>query len=67
MPSSFPHRTSRAASRSITAQARHELIAQAAYLRSESQGFAGDPRLDWLAAEAEVDANLTKGRIKVLD
>jgi histone H1/5 len=49
----------------VTAQRRHELIAQAAYLRSESQGFLGDAAADWLAAEAEVDDRLTKAGIKV--
>ena len=49
----------------ITAQMRHELVAQAAYLRSESQGFLGDADADWIAAEAEVDERLAKGGIKV--
>ena len=52
-------------SKPITAQRRHELVAQAAYFRSESQGFLGDAAADWLAAEAEVDARLAKAGIKV--
>lgn len=53
------------AAKTITAQMRHEQIAQAAYLRSESQGFLGDADADWIAAEAEVDERLAKGGIKV--
>lgn len=49
----------------ISAQQRHDLVAQAAYLRSESQGFFGDAAADWLAAETEVDARLVKAGIKV--
>ena len=30
-------------------------IAEAAYLRAEARGFAGDPVEDWLEAEIEVD------------
>ncbi len=58
-------KTAAAKSKTITAQARHELIAQAAYLRSESQGFLGDSAADWLAAESEVDTRLAKAGIKV--
>ena len=44
----------------ITPEQRHQLIAEAAYLRAESRGFdAGDPLDDWLQAEQEVDARLT--------
>ena len=36
---------------------RHRAIAERAYLRAASRGFlGGDPISDWLAAEAEVDA-----------
>ena len=35
-----------------------QFIAEAAYLRSEANGFCGDAREDWLTAEAEVDARL---------
>lgn len=49
----------------LTAQARHELIAQAAYLRSESQGFMGDAAQDWTAAEAEIDERLAKAGIRI--
>jgi hypothetical protein len=57
--------TARASAKTIEASARQEMIAQAAYLRSESQGFLGDAEADWLAAEAEVDARLAKAGIKV--
>lgn len=41
---------------------RSALIARAAYFRSQSRGFApGHEMADWLAAEAEVDAELLKG------
>ena len=43
----------------LTAEARHALIAETAYLRAERRGFApGQETDDWLAAEAEVDALL---------
>jgi hypothetical protein len=38
------------------------LIARAAYFRAMNRGFApGDEVADWLAAEAEVDAELLRG------
>jgi Protein of unknown function (DUF2934) len=41
---------------------RHEIIAQAAYLRAERRGFAPGYEIeDWLAAEMEVDTGLTLG------
>lgn len=41
---------------------RHEIIAQAAYFRAKHRGFASGHELDdWLAAEAEVDSELTAG------
>ena len=47
----------------ISAEARHALIAQAAYLRAERRGFApGHESDDWFAAEAEVDALLRAGQ-----
>ena len=43
----------------ISADARHTMIAEAAYLRAERRGFApGHETEDWLAAEIEVDALL---------
>lgn len=54
----------RAAAGQITLAERHRLIAEAAFLRSESQGFTGDPCADWLAAEAEIDARLSRAGIK---
>jgi len=43
----------------LTPEARHALIAEAAYLRAERRGFApGQETDDWLEAEAEVDALL---------
>lgn len=54
-----------AARRSISAAERHQLIAEAAYLRSEAQGFLGDAREDWLIAEQEIDAHLRKTKLRV--
>ena len=43
----------------LTAQERHALVAQAAYFRAEARGFAaGGEFEDWVAAEAEVTAQL---------
>jgi type IV secretory pathway TrbL component len=48
-------------SRSINTDQRHHLIAIEAYLRAEQRGFCGgDPLADWLAAEAEIDARLSR-------
>jgi hypothetical protein len=47
----------------LTPEARHALIAEAAYLRAERRGFApGHETEDWLAAEAEVDDLLKVGQ-----
>ncbi len=51
----------------ISSAERHQMISEAAYLRSEAQGFGGDGRQDWLDAEAEVDARLVKAKIKIVD
>ena len=58
---------SKPAVRQIGADDRHRMIAEAAYLRGESQGFLSDEREDWAIAEAEVDARLAKAKIKVRD
>jgi hypothetical protein len=50
----------------ISAAARRQLIAEAAYLRAEACGFFSDEREDWLLAEAEVDERLAKAHVKVL-
>lgn len=45
----------------MAAEARHEMIATAAYLRAEQRGFCGGDSLDdWLAAESEVDQRLRR-------
>ena len=41
------------------------MIAEAAYLRGEAQGFLSDEHEDWLLAEAEIDTVLKKARIEV--
>jgi hypothetical protein len=43
---------------------RAALISEAAYYRAEKRGFApGHETEDWLAAEADVDANLLQGAV----
>ncbi len=38
------------------------MIEKMAYLFAEQRGFAGgDPTQDWLVAESEIDASITKG------
>ncbi len=45
----------------ITPEERQALVARAAYLRAQARGFApGYEVEDWLAAEAEVDAQLKR-------
>jgi hypothetical protein len=53
--------------RRITAGERHQMIAEAAYLRGEAQGFCSDEREDWLLAEAEVDMLLAKANVALAD
>jgi hypothetical protein len=46
----------------VDPQQRAMLIARAAYFRAMDRGFApGNEVADWLAAEAEVDAELLRG------
>ena len=52
--------------RSITASEHRQMIAEAAYLRGESQGFLTDEREDWLLAEAEINVRLLKAQIDVV-
>lgn len=45
--------------RGMSAGQRQQMIAEAAYYRAEGRGFTdGDPFLDWLDAEREIDALL---------
>jgi hypothetical protein len=47
--------------RIISNDVRHNLIAEAAYYRAQRRGFQnGDPVEDWLAAEAEIDEQLSE-------
>ena len=47
----------------VSPEARHAMIAEAAYLRAERRGFApGREMEDWLAAEKEIDALLNSGQ-----
>lgn len=48
----------------VDPQQRGALIARAAYFRAMQRGFApGNEVHDWLAAEAEVDAELLRGTV----
>jgi DUF2934 family protein len=48
-----------------TPEDRQSMIAKAAYLRAERRNFAPGHELeDWLAAEAEVDRQLGKQRLR---
>jgi Protein of unknown function (DUF2934) len=45
----------------LSAEQRRSLIAERAYLRAEGRGFeGGDPIIDWLESEREVDALLSQ-------
>jgi len=45
----------------VSADQRHAMIAERAYLRAELRGFqGGDPLEDWLEGEKEVDALLSQ-------
>ena len=45
----------------VSDEQRRQMIAEAAYYLAENREFAGgDPRQDWLAAEADIDARLAE-------
>jgi len=44
----------------ITPEQRYCMVAEAAYYHAERQGFMGDPVQNWIAAEAEIAAILSK-------
>jgi hypothetical protein len=47
----------------VSAERRHAMIAESAYLRAAARGFSGgDPVADWLESEREVDALLSSAR-----
>lgn len=47
------------ASETISDEQRRQMIADAAYFRAERRGFnGGDPLLDWVEAEVEIDSRL---------
>ena len=57
-----PAPPSRMTTSSISADKRHAMIAENAYLRAAARGFrGGDPVADWLASERDVDALLSDG------
>lgn len=46
----------------ITAEERHQMIAEAAYYLAEKRGFeGGDPQADWLEAESAIEAQIGIG------
>lgn len=49
-----------AAKSAITPEQRYCMVAEAAYYHAERHGFLGDPMQDWIAAEAEISALLSK-------
>jgi len=53
--------------RQISSAERRGMIAEAAYLRSEAQGFHSDEQEDWLLAEVEVDNLLIRADVIVSD
>jgi hypothetical protein len=48
------------AKRRITNEERHQMIARVAYGYAERANFHSDPVNDWLAAEREIDAQLSR-------
>lgn len=44
----------------LTPEARHSMIAQAAYMKSRQRDYPGDPVADWLQAEAEIGRALAE-------
>jgi hypothetical protein len=50
--------------RTLSESERRHMIAEAAYYLAENRGFAdGDPMRDWIAAEAQIEAQLREGRL----
>lgn len=50
----------------VSAESRHRMISETAYYLAEQRGFEGndeDRLLDWLQAEAEIDARLAQREI----
>jgi predicted nucleic acid-binding Zn-ribbon protein len=46
----------------VDPEQRSRMIAEAAYFRAEQRGFeGGDPLVDWVEAEAEIDSKLSNG------
>jgi hypothetical protein len=43
----------------VSSEQRRAMIAEHAYLKAERRGFLGDPVVDWLESEKEVDALLS--------
>jgi hypothetical protein len=43
----------------LTLEEKHNMIAEAAFLRFKQRNYPGDPIADWLAAEAELENALS--------
>ena len=43
----------------FTPEERYRMVAEAAYYHAERHGFKGDPVLDWIAAEKQIEALLS--------
>lgn len=53
------NKPARARTKKISTEARHQMIAEAAYYRAEQRGFSGgDDVQDWLDAEIDIDQRL---------
>lgn len=51
------------AKKTFSAAVREQMIAEAAYYKAESRGFAGgEAERDWLEAESEIDSLLLGGK-----
>ena len=46
----------------VTHKERHQLIAEAAYYRAESNQFKSDPLRDWIEAESDITILLSGGK-----
>lgn len=61
-PKTTATRTRKTAAKStaVSAEARQQMIAEAAYYRAANRGFSGgDTVEDWLVAETEIDRQIT--------
>jgi hypothetical protein len=55
-----PRPAPKPAPRRLTREERHQMIAKVAYGHAERSGFSSDPVTNWLLAEREIDAELSR-------